>query len=104
MQVPPQFQGDGNSFNYSNGITKVPPMLRWELRTYIRPLQRDLDLSKADEHCDVVSTINVWFYAYVCYIHGACIVFSQMEKCLTCGSQFPMEELPEHLKYCNIEL
>ena len=59
-------------------------------RTYIRPLQKDLDLDKAD--FDDVSSIIIMIASFF---------LQMMEKCLSCGVIMPLDELQNHVDMCK---
>ena len=68
-------------------------------RTYIRPIQQDLDLTPLDEPPIGVSQI-------VYYIKGfryrPFYVFLQpFEKCLSCGGEYSLDDLSQHVEECQ---
>lgn len=62
-------------------------------RTYIKPLQRDIDL------------YPVPFEIGVCpFQYNLKYLFVQpLEECLTCGDKFPLHELYDHAEECSVK-
>ena len=69
-------------------------------RTYIRPIQRDLDLSFiADLPQGVSSSIMlILLNNYDCFL--SCLLVQPKERCLECGELFEIEILSEHVSQC----
>ena len=58
-------------------------------RTYIRPLQADLDVTPQEEaQIDAVRKPK-----YQCVANGYNYLLQFMEKCLSCGAEYPPDEL-----------
>lgn len=62
-------------------------------RTYIRPVQRDLDLKPIEDMSDVVSA-EIKGYMQ---LSQTLWVLQLEERCLTCGVLFPLDDLPSHV-------
>ena len=65
-------------------------------KIYIRPLQKDLDLSHSNEA--VVLQVNVSGLFGIRFLQGVNRDIKQ--ECQTCGSIIPMNQLKEHLAEC----
>ena len=82
-------------------------------RTYIRPLQRDLDITESNDS-STMETVSIYILTLLfvlvlqCEIVETrltrlCCFHTQLfEPCLKCDELFPIAELPEHIKNCGM--
>ena len=66
-------------------------------RTYIRPNQQDLHLTPLDEPPIGVSQIGYYikvFFTLLCFLQP-------FEKCLSCGGEYSLDDLSQHVEECQ---
>lgn len=70
-------------------------------RTYIRPVQRDLDVTPLEDHTIDVVSIIIIIFIYSCHCLTVIVHVQLEEKCLTCGSMYPLDQLSAHATECE---